>query len=232
VPEAFFKHLFEKLETGFKRLFENAMATDSTQGTKEALIEAASSLFAEKGFETVSVREVTGLANANVASVKYHFGSRDGLIDAVVEKMTTPVNEERLRRLDELEAEGDPDLRALLEAFFDPLFSQIKSSPLAENLFVKLMGRMVGDRPYQFSDEVMSQFRQVARRYIPAFMKARPGLTPAEVFWRIHFSFGVMSNALTHCDLLTEISEGMVDREDLSATMQRVLEFCEAGFER
>lgn len=198
-------------------------------GTKLALIEAASGLFAERGFEVVSVREITGRAGANVASVKYHFGSRDGLIDAVVARMATPVNEERLRRLDELESRT---IRGLLTAFFEPLLSQIQSSPLSEKLFVKLMGRVVGDRPYEFPEEVMGQFREVAGRYVPAFMEACPGLTSEDVFWRIHFSFGVLSNTLTHGDLLKKISEGKVGDEALSTTLNRVIDFCEAGFQK
>jgi len=202
-------------------------STDKLTGTKLALIEAASILFANKGFEVVSVREITGLAKANVASVKYHFGSREGLIDAVVARMATPVNEERLSRLDELE---ERSVRTLLTAFFEPLFSQIQSSPLSEKLFVKLMGRVVGDRPYEFPEEVMGQFREVAGRYVPAFMKACPSLSSEEVFWRIHFSFGVLSNTLMHGDLLQKISEGKVGDEELSITLNRVIDFCEAGF--
>ena len=204
-------------------------STDTPTGTKLALIEAASALFAEKGFEVVSVREITGLAGANVASVKYHFGSREGLIDAVVASMATPVNEERLRRLDDLE---DRSVRALLTAFFEPLLSKIQSSPLSEKLFVKLMGRVVGDRPYEFPEEVMGQFREVAGRYVPAFMEACPRFSSEDVFWRIHFSFGVLSNTLTHGDLLQKISEGKVGDEDLSKTLTRVIDFCEAGFQQ
>ena len=208
------------------------MITETAGGTKGALLDAAACLFAEKGFETVSVREITGLAKANVASVKYHFGSREGLIDAVVARMARPVNDERLRRIDELEREEGVTVRSLVEAFFDPLFSQIKSSPLSEKLFVKLMGRMVGDRPYQFSDEVLAQFREVARRFVPAFARVCPGVPAEEIFWRIHFSFGVVSNALTHRELLVKVSEGYVGEEDLSVTMGRVMDFCEAGFTR
>ena len=69
-------------------------------------MKAASVLFAEKGFEVVSVREITTLAKANVASVKYHFGSREGLIDAVVALMAKPVNDERLGRIEGLEERG------------------------------------------------------------------------------------------------------------------------------
>ena len=198
-------------------------------GTKLALIEAASSLFAEKGFEVVSVREITGLAGANVASVTYHFGSREGLIDAVVARMATPVNEERLQRLDDLE---ERTVRELLRAFFEPLLSQVQSSRMSEQLFVKLMGRVVGDRPYEFPEEVMGQFREVAGRFVPAFMEACPWLSSDEVFWRIHFSFGVLSNTLMHGHLLKKISEGKVGDEELSTTLNRVIDFCEAGFQK
>ena len=114
-------------------------------GTRVALMEAAATLFAEKGFEVVSVREITTLARANVASVKYHFGSREGLIDAVVARMATPVNDERLRRIEELEGLGVVTVTELITAFFEPLFSQIQNSPLSEKLFTKLMGRVVED---------------------------------------------------------------------------------------
>lgn len=204
--------------------------TKDVTGTKLALLEAASTLFAEKGFEVVSVREITGLAKANVASVKYHFGSREGLIDAVVARMAKPVNDERMRRIEALEERGDFTVRDLLVAFFEPLLSQIRSSPLSEKLFVKLMGRVVGDRPYEFSDEVMGQFRVVAGRFVPAFMETCPGLTEDDVFWRIHFSFGVLSNTLTHGELVKKISAGRVGDEKLTITLKRVIDFCEAGF--
>ena len=205
-------------------------STAPPKETRSALIAAAGALFAEKGFEAVSLREITRLAGMNVASVKYHFGSRDALVDAVVSQLATPVNEERLRRLDQLEEEGRETVKSLLEAFFEPLIIQVQSSPLSEKLFVKLMGRVVGERPYEFPDEVMGQFREVARRYVPAFVSACPHLSSEEVFWRIHFSFGVLSNTLTHGDLLKKISAGQVGDEDLSRTLERVVRFCEGGF--
>jgi hypothetical protein len=73
-----------------------------------------------------------------------------------------------------LEDRGEATVRELIVAFFEPLCSQIQNSPLSEKLFVKLMGRVVGDRPYEFPEEVMGQFREVASRYVPAFMRRVP----------------------------------------------------------
>ncbi|HVJ44848.1 MAG TPA: TetR family transcriptional regulator [Luteolibacter sp.] len=53
-------------------------------GTKLRLIEAAEKLFAEKSTTSVSIRDITRAANANVAAVNYHFGNRDGLVAAVL----------------------------------------------------------------------------------------------------------------------------------------------------
>ena len=199
-------------------------------GTKRALRDAAAALFAENGFENVSLREITGRAGANVASVKYHFGSKESLVDAVVTELVSPVNQARLKNLDCLEREGDPSVRKLLHGFFDPLLTRLNANALSEQLFFKLMGRLVSERSYELPEILMAQFHEVAGRYVPAFQQAIRGSDSRHIFWSIHFSFGVMSNVLMHGDLLNKISKGLVEREEMERTMERAIDFCEAGF--
>ncbi|MGC6466478.1 MAG: TetR/AcrR family transcriptional regulator [Akkermansiaceae bacterium] len=201
-------------------------------GTRDDLIKAAMVLFAERGFDVVSIRDITGQAEANVASVKYHFGSREGLIDAVAEALVTPVNEERLVLVAGLEEQDTVSVRDLLEALFEPLLGQIKGSAVSEKLFSKLMGRLVGERPYEFPDVIMNQFREVAGRFVMMFEKVIPGLTREDALWRIHFSFGVLSSTLMHGELLKQISEGLIGDEDIETTFSRIIDFCEAGFQQ
>ena len=52
--------------------------------TRQRLVDAAALLFANKGFEHVTVREICKASNANVAAVNYHFGDKAGLYRAVV----------------------------------------------------------------------------------------------------------------------------------------------------
>ena len=47
--------------------------------TKERILEKAEALFALKGYDAVSVREITGAANCNLAAVNYHFGNKKNL---------------------------------------------------------------------------------------------------------------------------------------------------------
>ncbi len=59
----------------------------SSEKTFEALLEAAGELAAENGFANVSTRAVAARAGANVSSIHYHFGSKDGLFEAVVRRI-------------------------------------------------------------------------------------------------------------------------------------------------
>jgi AcrR family transcriptional regulator len=52
--------------------------------TRELLVEVATRLIAERGIGNVSVRDITSAAGVNTAAINYHFGSKDGLVDAVV----------------------------------------------------------------------------------------------------------------------------------------------------
>ena len=61
--------------------------------TRGEILEAAWDLFAKKGFEDVSVRDVTNAAGVNLASVSYHFGGKDGLIQEVVKRCLNPLHE-------------------------------------------------------------------------------------------------------------------------------------------
>lgn len=71
-------------------------ARPSPEDTRERLIRAGEHLFARKGLDDVTSQELTKLAGQRNASViQYHFGSRDGLIEAISTKHQTRVDELR-----------------------------------------------------------------------------------------------------------------------------------------
>ena len=59
-------------------------ASITDQETRQRLLDAAARLFAERGFNKVSVREICKEAGANVAAVKYHFGDKEQLYKAAL----------------------------------------------------------------------------------------------------------------------------------------------------
>lgn len=78
---------------------------------------------AKQGISAVSMRMVTAAAGQrNNSAAQYHFGSKEGLVEAIVESRLGPINEARGRILDGLEDAGRiADVSALVDALVRPL---------------------------------------------------------------------------------------------------------------
>jgi AcrR family transcriptional regulator len=100
-------------ERGARRDVPPSEATPTE--TRERLLDVAERLFAEHGIEKVSVREIVRESGQrNVSAARYHFGSRDALIAALVERRIRLIDAMRDERLDALLAAGEPGVRDLV----------------------------------------------------------------------------------------------------------------------
>ena len=88
--------------------------------TRERLLGVAERLFAERGIDAVSTRDITRDADANSASIHYHFGSKAGLVAAILQWRAADVGAGRAAWLDRIEAAESPTLRDVVEAFVVP----------------------------------------------------------------------------------------------------------------
>ena len=90
-------------------------------GTKAKLVAAARALFAERGIEGVSLREITRAAEqGNTRALQYHFGDRSALLATVVAPFQADVDARRAALLDTLEEQDRIDLRDLASALVRP----------------------------------------------------------------------------------------------------------------
>lgn len=91
------------------------------------MIDAAERIVAERGLSAMTLRQVQIAAGqSNKSAAQYHFGSRDGLITAILEDRTRPVEHRRQQLLDR---SANPTQRELVEAFVIPLAEQILDHP-------------------------------------------------------------------------------------------------------
>lgn len=95
------------------------------------MIAAAERLAVDHGLGAMSLRSVQAASGQrNKSAAQYHFGSRDGLIEAVVAARMGPVNERRLDLLAALDARpGEPTLRDLATALIVPLAEHTIAAP-------------------------------------------------------------------------------------------------------
>lgn len=167
--------------------------------TKSRILDVAEGLFGEKGYAATSLRDITREAGTNLASVNYHFQSKEGLLSAIIERFVDPVNRQRLEALDALEQQADGeavDLEALLRAFLAPAFTRWSDKGEEGTRFMRLAGRLHAETDEHLRMIFLGHFEEVVRRYRTAFRRALPQLDDREVELRTHFLVGAMAHTL------------------------------------
>lgn len=197
--------------------------------TKERLLDTAERLFAENGVATTSLRDLTTAASANLASVNYHFGTKEALLTAVFDRRLGPVNGRRLQLLDEVEgAAASPRLEDILWAFLAPPFHAMVHWGEAGRRFMRLVGRIMADPARSTSETFVAQFAGVRERFLVAFGRALPELGEEEVERRTHFVLGAMAHTFIWCEHVCCLDPS-ADAGNTDAVLQSLIRFAAAG---
>jgi len=214
-----------------------SLTFDSENGSRQSqtrrrILDAAETLFAEKGFEATSLRMITTEAGVNLAAVNYHFRSKDALIDAVIARRLQPINQERLAMLAEATdraAGKPPELEEIIRAIIAPVLRLRRRDPDLGRRVGLLFARTYADPNEMVRPVFFNHMREIFRPFTEAMRRALPSLPPAELLWRMHFGVGVMAHTLAGCDHLKVISGGLCDLSDVEAVIERMVNFICAG---
>ena len=204
----------------------------ATADTKSQILDTAERLFAQKGFDAVSLRNIVTVAKVNLAAVHYHFGSKQSLLHTVVARRLRPINEERLAGLAEAQTKAGKrpvKLERVLECLFLPLF-RVQADPKVGPAFSRLIGRVLFDRNADLQKFMMNELAEVIPQFSAALDAALPGLPKEETDWRSHFMAGAMAHTLCNADLLAKFTGTQFDPGDYETTVKRLIEFTAAGF--
>lgn len=124
------------------------MTNARVEDTRTRLLEAAERLFAERGVDAVSLREITRESGArNAIALQYHFEDRAGVVQAIFDKHVPEVEARRHAMLDEYEARGEEDVRALASALVRPLAAKLADRDGGLH-FLQIYAELI-DRPKQ-----------------------------------------------------------------------------------
>src|SRR5262245_41517163 len=105
----------------------------SSEQTRQALIRAALKLFGSKGFDGTSTREIAAAANANIGSIAYHFGGKEGLRAACADFIVETIQRVAAQALkfDEAGPKGEAAATARLNAALERMVTFIVAAPEA-----------------------------------------------------------------------------------------------------
>lgn len=150
--------------------------------TRQQLILAAERLFAERGIEGVSLREINLAAKQrNTSAAHYHFGSKEALVEAIFEYRRTEIGRRRDELLDRLEGEGRAsDLRALAEVLVRPLAPELQPGEDGSR-YLEFLAHLFLMTPEKVG-EILRRHQAAEGRWGALLTKAIPGV-PRSLIW-------------------------------------------------
>jgi AcrR family transcriptional regulator len=174
--------------------------------TAAALIDAAEEHFAVDGFERASLRAMMRAAGADPGSVHYHFGGREALAGAVLDRILAPLNARRMDLLSRAEerhrSTGSPvPLPELVECLARPDLEAALALGRRGRERARLIGLIYLNPAAFVTERVEAHFAPVAGRFLPGLVAVLPGLAPDLIAWRVRwFLYGVLGALLADPD--------------------------------
>lgn len=203
----------------------------ATADTKDRILAAAEALFARQGFAATSLRNVIADAGVNLASVHYHFGSKEELVRAVFGWRFDPINKERQQLLSALEAEGPPSsVERILSCLLLPVLRAAREQPEGWSMVGALVGRVHTEPDIAIRAIFYDQFEEVGDQFLHALGRALPRIPGEELFYRFHFSIAAMAASLVNPEEIRFLSKGRIDpTSDPERFLKRWTQFAAAG---
>ncbi len=199
------------------------------ESTRERLLNVAEQRFGEGGYEGTSLRAITVAAAANIAAVNYHFGSKEALLRAAIARAMAPVNTERRRRLDQLEAAGPPSAEQLIRAFVEPGLDLVLRRGERGAVVARFIGRIAFDPSQRIRELYVAESDPIEARYLTALQAALPHAAPEAVAFGYVNMLGLL--ALHQSQALTPVPGG-VELEDPGKLAENLIAFLVAAFDR
>jgi AcrR family transcriptional regulator len=211
-------------------LKKTAALNIDADSSRQKIFASAERLFAERGFNGVSVRDIAHDAGVNSALVGYYFGGKRGLLSQVYMHHCTPLNQERMRLLKEFsQSKSGPTLEQVLEAFIRPSL-EVTVDHHGRSNFTRLRAILSGENSALLEKLVAENFDQSSRTFVEALQKCLPHLKVDDILWRFHFLLGTIYYTGAGPHRVRELSNGRCDPSDPVASARELIPFLAAGF--
>lgn len=196
--------------------------------TKEQLITVAERLFAEHGFAGTTLRNVVSEAGVNLASVSYHFGSKEDLYRAVVSRFAHPVIKQELKLLSELQV-GDnlPTVEAVLAALVQPSLEILSQDSDSQIVSAQFMGRCRTE-PEPIQSIVNKEFAPVIEACLDVLQRILPDQSRSQLSWKLDLVIAALIRVLTEAGKPYALLKSN-SPEDIQTTTQQLVRFLSAG---
>lgn len=202
----------------------------SQTDTKKRILDVAAAQFAERGFNGTSLRNIMREAGVNVAAAHYHFGSKDVIYRAVIDRFVGRVSEHRLKLLDQcndLPVESPEIIECIFHALIAPHINLVREEGGTE--YARIIARYASEPRYLILPLYKDVFEPTRQQFLAALRRVAPGLSDKDLNRSYGFTVAFMATSLVDPTYASASGTTSVqdDLEDLIATL---VTFAASGF--
>ncbi len=198
----------------------------SSGSTKERILGAAEVLFAQRGFDGASLRQLTSAAGVNLAAVNYHFGSKEKLVEEVFRRRLDALNARRLEALGMIAGAPSTTIEDVLEAYIRPALDL--SNDDNGSLFMRVLARAFAEHDDTLRQFLSANYGHVMRQFTVEFARLLPQLNKPELYWRIDLVTGALTHAMSGFGMIQRKSD-VSEHDHREETAAHLIRFAVAG---
>lgn len=201
---------------------------------QERILKVAEKLFAEKGFEDTSIRDITAQAECNLASVNYHFGGKENLYIKVFQRHLDVMRDRRIQRIQEVfsDSQDQVTIEKLLDSFSRAFVEPFISDPEGQTR-VRLMMREMQEEHLPDDMFVREVIKPVKDAFVGAMLKIYPALDEKIaglcMQTMVHLILGQFMHLIHGDKMPHKVHKMMIPEYDLEAAREHIVRFCAAG---
>lgn len=201
-------------------------------GTRERILDAAERLFAERGFDGASTRDIVARSGDTIGSVNYHFGSKDELLKEVIRRRWDAVAEARREAYAEAVTRcgGPPPIEEVVACIVLPYLERAMRGGRGWRSYALLQARIL------FSPKIYDQMLKdvsepVAREFLGWMRAALPNASLENIAYSYQFMVGSMVECCAETGLgrIARLTDGACSSTDYDALSLRLVKFLASG---
>lgn len=195
--------------------------------TGDRILNAAERLFSEHGYDGVSIRDITSLASSRLALATYHFGTKEKLLESVLERRAETLNHDRRSELADVMSRTNPAVADVMAAFVGPYLRYASGGDPGWRNYCRLIA--VLSPSGRWPDLLARLFDETAQEFIKALMVAEPALDKPGATRAFLFCVGTMLASFTGTTRLDRLTGGKAAAGNLKQTYNFLIPFMVGG---
>ncbi len=191
--------------------------------TRKRVFDAAERVFAARGFDGATIRDIAAEAGEPVGTIHHHGGGKEILFHRTVARRAEPLSQARLAELAAAKEAGTLTTETILAAFFRPIFDLSRNDPRWRD-YARLVAFVSADDRWRAVSAAC--FDPTAEIFLNALEDACPTASRAEIAEAFVFSVSAMLALLTSQSRIAALGG---EARDADAQITHLIRFCALG---